>query len=190
MKFPCTFFAIALFSLVLGATGCGAATPAPTITPTIASTKTSAPAATITFTPQLSFAATNTPTDLEALDERTRFLFDEPASHVIDFFLEIQDYVRTDNKEKLAALILYPIKIHSIDGKDVEIKNEKEFIANYEKFATPKWKGIILAQDPAKLFTNWQGVMVNNGEMWFGPVCSGTCENIKYYILSISNDMP
>lgn len=159
--------------------------PSPTITATALPTETPGPG---TKFP----TATRTPTDLELLDERTQFLFGDPANVVIDFFLEIQDYVRTGNKEKLASLVLYPITIHSIDGKDVEIQNEEEFIANYEKIATPKWKGVILAQEPAKLFTNWQGVMVNRGEMWFGPICvdGSACQQTKYYIYGITNDTP
>jgi len=148
-----------------------------------------------TLTPGPSPTATNTPTNqelLDALDKRTRVLFGDPASVVIDFFLEIQDCIRTGNKVKLASLVHYPITIHSIDGKDVEIQNEEEFIANYKKIATPKWRGVILAQEPAKLFTNWQGVMVNRGEMWFGPICidGSACQQTKYFIYAITNDTP
>ena len=159
--------------------------PSPTITATALPTKTPGPG---TKFP----TATSTPTDLELLDERTRILFGDPANVVIDVFLEIQDYVRTDNKEKLAELVHYPITIHSIDGKDVEIQSEAVFIANYEKIATPKWKGVILAQEPTKLFTNWQGVMVNRGELWFGPICvdGAACQQTKYYIFRITNDTP
>lgn len=161
------------------------ATTTPTNTLTILPSKTST--ATVTPLP----TATDTPTDLVLLDKRTKALFGDPASIVIDFFLEIQDCIRVDDKEKLASLIYYPITIHSIEGKDVEIKNEREFVANYEKIATPKWKGVILAQEPAKLFTNWQGIMVNRGELWFGPLCLDTdCKQTKYYIYAITNDTP
>ena len=150
---------------------------------------------TASVTPGPSPTATNTPNNqelLDALDERTQILFGDPASVVIDFFLEIQEYVRTDNKGKLASLIIYPITIHSIDGKDVEIQNEDEFISNYEKIATEKWKSVILAQEPIRLFTNWKGVMVNRGEMWFGPICldGATCQQTQYFIYGIINDTP
>ena len=190
VSFHHSFLAIALLSLVMGITGCGAITPVPTATQTTAPTNTTAPTTTDTLTSKPLPTAASTPTDLELLDESTQFLFSEPASYVIDFFLEIQDCVRTDNKEKLAGMVRYPITIHSIDGKDVEIQNDKEFIASYEKIATPKWKGVILAQEPTKLFTNWAGVTVNRGEMWFGPWCIETCENMKFYILGIINDTP
>lgn len=158
---------------------------ATTSTETVLPTKTPNPTNTLLPT------ATSTPTKLELLNERTMMLFGEPASTVIDFLLEIQDSVKTDDKEILASLILYPITIHFIDGEDVEIKTEEEFIANYEKIATPKWKAAILAQEPEELFTNWKGIMVNRGELWFGPVCLDTaCKETKYYIYSIVNDTP
>jgi hypothetical protein len=159
--------------------------PSPTCTATALPTKTAGPG---TKFPTL----TSTPTDLELLDERTKSLFGDPASVVIDFFLEVQDDVRTNNKEQLARLVHYPITIHSIDGKDIEIHGEDEFVANYEKIATPKWKGVILAQKPEKLFTNWEGVMVHRGEMWFGPICldGSACQQTKYYIYGITNDTP
>ena len=182
---------IVLTASVVG--GCAELRSAPlsTVTKTTTSTATVLPTKTPNPTKTLLPTATSTPTKLELLNERTMMLFGDPASTVIDFLLEIQDYVKTDNKENLASLILYPITIHSIDGEDVEIKTEEEFISNYQKIATPKWKAVILAQEPTELFTNWKGVMVNRGELWFGSVCLDTaCKETKYYIYSIVNDTP
>jgi hypothetical protein len=146
---------------------------------------------TATLTPGPSHTATNTPTNqelLEALDKRTRVLFDMPASEVIDFLLEIQDSLRTDNKEKLASLVYYPITIRLEGNNDKEIQNAEEFIANYEKIVTPEWKDIILSQEPARLFTNWQGAMVSRGELWFTPVCiNQSCQDAKLYIVTINH---
>jgi hypothetical protein len=108
---------------------------------------------------------------------------------VISFFLEIQDSVRTDNKEKLASLIYYPITIYSFDGKnDKEIQNAAEFIANYEKIVTAEWKEIILDQEPARLLVNWQGVRVTRGELWFAAFClDESCQDTKLYIITINH---
>jgi hypothetical protein len=148
---------------------------------------------TASLTPGPSPTATNTPTNqelLDALDKRTQFLFHIPAGEVIDFLLEIQDSVRTDNKEKLASLVHYPITIYAIDrSNNMEIQNATEFVDKYDKIITPEWKDVVLAQEPARLFTNWQGVMVHRGELWFGPVClDQTCQNHKFYIFTISQD--
>jgi hypothetical protein len=144
------------------------------------------------LTPGPSPTATNTPTNqelLDALDERTQSLFHMPASEVIDFLLEIQDSLRTDNKEKLASLVYYPITINGFEGNDdKEIQNAEEFTANYEKIVTPEWKDIVLSQEPARLFTNWQGIMVSRGELWFTPVCvDQSCQEAKLYIVTINH---
>jgi hypothetical protein len=185
---------LVLILTVSSMVGCNASVPIPT--PTMTKTATNTATAIPTMTPSATVTplptATSTPDDLKLLDQRTQMLFGDPASTVIDFFLEIQDSVRNDDKEKLAGLTHYPITIHSIDGKDVEIKTEKQFIANYEKIVTPKWKGVILAQEPAKLFTKSEGIMVNRGELWFGPICldGPACQKTQYYIYSITNDTP
>ena len=147
-----------------------------------------------TLTPGPSPTATNTLTNqelLDALDERTQFLFGRTASKVIDFLLEIQDSLRTADKENLASLVYYPITISSsrFEGdNDKEIQNAEEFIANYEKIVTPEWKDIILSQEPARLFTNWQGVMVQRGELWFTAICTDpSCQESELYIVTINH---
>ena len=150
----------------------------------------------ITSTPSLtpgpSPTATNTPTNqelLDALNKRTQSLFHMPASEVIDFLREIQDSLRTDDKEKLASLVYYPITINGFEGNnDKEIQNAEEFIANYEKIVTAEWKKIVLSQEPARLFTNWQGIMVSRGELWFTAVCiDQSCQEAKLYIVTINH---
>lgn len=119
-------------------------------------------------------------------------MFGEPATAVIDFFDEIQDRVRTDDKERLAGLILYPLSIHFAGGEEEKLNNEAEFVAQYEEIATPKWKDAILSQAPARLFASWQGLMVGSGELWFAPVCvdGGDCQAKKMLIISIASDAP
>jgi hypothetical protein len=104
----------------------------------------------------------------------------------INFLLEIQDSLRSDNKEKLAGLIHYPITIDMFDGSELKIQTAAEFIANYEKIVIPEWKDLVLAQEPSELFSNWQGAMVHRGELWFTPVClDEACEKWQFYIVAI-----
>jgi len=151
-------------------------TPTAAITPTSTATwfptKTAIPTATFTLTPEPSPIVFNTPRNWKP-DE-------------IDFLLEIQDSLRSDNKEKLAGLIYYPITISMLDESELKIQNAAEFIANYEKIVIPEWKDLVLAQEPSELFSNWQGAMVHRGELWFTPVClDETCETWQFYIVAI-----
>jgi hypothetical protein len=183
---------VSLVFVLIGSGIVGCTTFVPTAMPTATATDMAIPTRISTPTTAPLLTLRSTPTYLERLDKRTQILFGDPASTVIDFFFEIQDCVRTDNKEKLASLILYPIDIDSINGEFVEIQNEEEFIANYEKIATPNWKDAILTQDPAKLFMSSFGVRINRGELWFAPQCIDypDCKQKKYLIWSISNSTP
>ena len=135
-------------------------------------TKTAIPAATFTLIPKPSPMVFNTPRNWKP-DE-------------IDFLLEIQDSLRSDNKEKLAGLVHYPITISLLDESELKIQNAAEFIANYEKIVTSEWKALVLAQEPSELFSNWQGAMVHRGELWFTPVClDETCDTWQFFIVAI-----
>src|SRR6266545_1230479 len=172
------FFLLSIFvSNVIGIASCAARVSTPTLTTTPIFTSTTKPTEAFVSTVTLTAlpVATNTPTEqelLEALEKRSLKLFHAPASEFIDFFLEIQESLKTDNKEKLASLVYYPITVHSWDGKsDLEIQNEAEFVANYEKIVIPEWKEIILAEKPYELSISWRGVRVSRGELWLGDVC-------------------
>lgn len=144
----------------------------PTNTATEIPTKTAIPTAMLTLTPTSSLIAMVTPRDWK--------------SEEIEFLLVIQDSLRTDNREKLASLIYYPIKISLLDESELEIKNATEFLANYEKIVIPEWKDLVLTQVPDELFSNWQGAMVHRGELWFTSICTDeTCESSQYYIFVI-----
>ena len=162
-----------LFVIILTAIGmvsCTTLASAPTATKT--PTKTAIPTATVTVTPQPSPIIMVTPRDWK--------------SEEIEFLLIIQDSLRTDNREKLASLIHYPITISMLDESELKIENAAEFIANYEKIVIPEWKALVLAQEPAELFSNWQGAMVHRGELWFTAVCiDEACENSQFYIVAI-----
>ena len=143
---------------------------------------------------QIQPPTTSVPMAIETLDARTRFLFNEPASNVIQFFLAIQDAVKANDRNGLSELVQYPISIYLPTDRLYEpgdesttISNQEEFVANYDQIVTPTWRNIILTQDPMQLFTNWQGVMVHRGELWFSPIClDQNCGQIKYYIIAIN----
>lgn len=66
-------------------------------------------------------------------------------------------------------MVDYPFQAR-IDGKAVKIRDAAHFIADYDKVVTAKVKHALQAQAYEKLFANWQGVMVGDGEIWFSGV--------------------
>ncbi|MFF2907915.1 hypothetical protein [Paenibacillus sp. NPDC057934] len=85
------------------------------------------------------------------------------------FFNKLQKDVAANNKAAVADSISYPLRVNT-KGKSMQIKTKKEFIAKYNDILTAKVKKKFLAQKEDKLFVNWQGVMVGDGELWIGQV--------------------
>lgn len=75
------------------------------------------------------------------------------------FVTEVQGYMADNDKEKLAQVINYPIKV-KIKGQSVSITNKDELIKNYDDIFTPEYKDSIIKAYPKNLFGNYQGVMV------------------------------
>lgn len=84
-------------------------------------------------------------------------------------FSLLQKNVKEGKKTEAANLMVYPLKVNH-NGKTMQIKTKKDFIAKYDKIITAKVKQALLAQKVDKVFVNWKGVMVGNGELWMGQV--------------------
>src|SRR3989339_644910 len=107
---------------------------------------------------------------------------------VKSFFLAIQNAVKNDNYSKLSKLISYPIKLLNNHGHSVKILDEKDFVENFgSKFVDSKWKNIIVQQRVDNLFSNWRGVMIGSGEIWFSGLCSNKeCSKYEIKIIGIN----
>jgi hypothetical protein len=126
-----------------------------------------------TRTPSQTPAITPAQTVYDILEPMAQDMYGMSAKPLLDFFFALQSNVRTEDKEQLAGMVLYPIAVYGANGAKVVVRSEKAFAAMYSQFATKEWKKAILDQDPAELFMNWQGVMVGRGELWFSPACIG-----------------
>lgn len=91
----------------------------------------------------------------------------------VESFAElIQKYISNDEKEKMAALVYYPVNVYTHDDnsllKTVEIKNREEFIRNYDAIIHPEFKKTIGDASTKYMFANWQGIMFGEGfkNMW------------------------
>lgn len=105
-------------------------------------------------------------------------------------FNTIKGYVAEDNKEKVAEYISYPINIYNNNGKDkMEIKNKEDFIKNYNQIITQEVKNAFLNQKVEETFVNYLGVMVSNGEIWFGGKRADESSPWEYVIITINHTL-
>jgi hypothetical protein len=105
----------------------------------------------------------------EDVDARLDLLFGEHDPYR-DFFRELQAAVAANARERVAALVNYPLKTH-IHGHVVHLRNPQQFIAQYEVLLSAKTQDVLAHQSFNSLFANSQGVMVGNGQIWFSGVC-------------------
>ena len=103
------------------------------------------------------------------------------------FVRELQKAIRADNRAWLADHIQYPLRHHG--RMATVIRDRSDFVRNYATIVSERLRRAILAQEPDKVFENWQGVMVGDGShnMWLRE--SGEGDNFRYEIVTI-NDVP
>ncbi len=87
------------------------------------------------------------------------------------FFSDLKKAIAADDKAKVAAMVSYPFRTR-IAGKRVTLRNAAAFRKNYNAIVTPRVKQSVAKQDFEALFSNAEGLMVGDGEVWFSTVGS------------------
>jgi hypothetical protein len=182
MKIPMNKFragtALLTISLALATTGCGGQTdktPSTTAsnTPVESKSQSVAPSAsnstTASTSPENSAAVSpsNDDTDGQTAGNPYEVAGITDPEKFNEIFSNVQDLAAKDDKQGLAEYVLYPMLLNK-DGKNEKIADQKAFIANYDRIFTMHVKAVLQHQKTEKLFVNYKGVMVGEGEVWFG----------------------
>ncbi|MDD3172872.1 MAG: M56 family metallopeptidase [Herbinix sp.] len=85
---------------------------------------------------------------------------------VEEFARTIKSYVIENNKKGLAELVDYPIKV-TINALKVSLSNAEEFEQNYDDIMNAEFKEKILNSYTKYMNSNYMGIMLGNGEIWF-----------------------
>lgn len=130
-----------------------------------------------------SFIALSAPATAQTDADMNKRLDETEGGHkpFAEFFPKLQKAIASDDKAAVAAMVNYPFVAYSKTGS-VQIKDAKHFIADYDKLITAKVKAAVAKQTYATLFTNWQGVMIGDGEIWFDQV--GDSMEVKVYAIN------
>lgn len=103
------------------------------------------------------------------------------------FFDALKKAVGSGDKAAVAAMVDYPFQAR-ISGKAVKIRDQKHFVADYDRIVTGKVKNALAKQTYATLFANWQGVMIGDGEVWFNGVCGDdSCKQQTVRIIAVND---
>jgi hypothetical protein len=102
------------------------------------------------------------------------------------FVIALQNAVRANDKTWLAEHTRYPLRYYG--HRKIPIDNKAAFLKNFPKLIGSKLRGFVLAQDPANVFENWQGMMVGDGS--FNIWVRNESEDLdpRYLIITINDD--
>ncbi len=119
------------------------------------------------------------------VDARLDLLFGEHEPYR-SFLHELQSAVGERARERVAAMVSYPLRTR-IKSQSVRVHTPAEFLAHYDELLTPKTRQVIALQSYGDLFANSQGVMIGQGEVWFGGLCKDhACSARSIKIIAIN----
>lgn len=81
--------------------------------------------------------------------------------------LRFWNAVKRGDKQAVAALVSYPVRVQLPGGRKL-LRSAAELVANYDAVFTPRYRDAILQALPRNMFVRDQGIMLGNGEVWFG----------------------
>jgi hypothetical protein len=113
--------------------------------------------------------AQTAPTAPDALDKSIDLSVGDHVK-VQHLLTQLQAAVAKHDAAAVAALVHYPIKVNP-GKKPFTIKNEKEFIKDYDRIITHDIQDAIFKQKYENLFVNSQGAMIGDGEVWITGFC-------------------
>jgi hypothetical protein len=108
---------------------------------------------------------------------------DVPQKQV--FVTRLQEAVRANDKAWLAAHTRYPLR--SFGSRQPRIRDQSSFIKHYASLINPGVRAAVLAQDPANVFENWQGLMIGEGLYNIWVRNAGDRLNERYQIITINS---
>lgn len=90
-------------------------------------------------------------------------------SEVTDFLGKLQNKAKLRDAKGFSELINFPVRVnHNGTLKKLHSANEFNSIAN--EVITSNVMDIILNQKADEIFCNYQGIMLGDGEIWFGKI--------------------
>ncbi len=99
---------------------------------------------------------------------------------------ELQAAVSEQAREQVANMVSYPLRTR-LKGQWVRLHTPAQFLVHYDELLTWKTQQAIAQQAYGDLFSNSLGVMIGNGELWFGSVCNDhSCSARSVKIIAIN----
>jgi hypothetical protein len=98
----------------------------------------------------------------------------------------LKEAVNSLTPDPIEPYIDFPFTARSATG-NIVIKSAKDLRRVFPRIFTDRVRSAILAQNLDDAFSNYQGVMIGNGQVWIAEVCRDQgCRDKKYVIRTIN----
>lgn len=100
------------------------------------------------------------------------------------FVRDLQQALRKNDRGWIADHLHYPVRYN---GRVANvIRNRNDFVRNYAGLVSDRLRAAVLAQEPDRVFENWQGIIIGDGghNMWARDTEAG--EAARYGIVTIN----
>lgn len=109
------------------------------------------------------------------------------------FLGALQKGVRGNNADQVAALVEFPLDVHQCN-RTLHIQR-KEFNQRFASVFDRKISKAVVDATFETLFSNWQGVMIGDGEVWFTGICEGStqsdpCSRQRVRVITVNKNCP
>lgn len=96
--------------------------------------------------------------------------YDIPPVVVERFARDFQDALSKRDAVRVASMVRFPLRVNTEGARPWRLQKAQLLKAFDQVFPVAVVKEV-LAQDPAQLFHNYQGVMFGNGAVWANEFC-------------------
>ncbi len=133
--------------------------------------------------------------DEDSVTDRLEYLYGE-AEPYRTFFFSLKEAVSSDDRERVADLMNYPLRVSGAaeDGSGIpvaRISDREHLLREYEAIFAPNVVQALARQEYGELFANTEGVMIGNGQIWFAGICiDNTCDEVRVATIAINRDAP
>ena len=112
------------------------------------------------------------PSNVSVMAERSAEPADpaRPTDGYGHFLSRLQAAVRGGSKGAVVRLVDLPLRVNFAGGAQT-YRDRRSVERDFDRIFTPRVKEAILDQRADGLFTNYQGAMIGDGEVWFDQTC-------------------
>jgi len=103
------------------------------------------------------------------------------------FFTAFQEAVAKGQKQRVTAMISYPISPTLASGRTVKVSNSARFVKLYDQIFDDRFKKLIAETEFKDLWAKFSGVATPRGEIWInGVVFNSKSDEYEIKITSIN----